>query len=478
MVTSRRSQDRPSSQRATPRTAYRPQRGSGRSALTTIGPLLVIGVLAILVLAAMPSLWPGGGGRAGDAAAAGATGPVGPTAAPVVTEAPLAATLGPAQPTPDPTIDPGRAHPTPIPAAQRRLDRAFATMAKEVGAPGLAAAVKLPDGSVWYGTTGVLWPDGPAVTPDTPFAWGSITKTFVAALTLRLVSQGVLNLDDRLGTWFPDYPQARRITLRMLLGHTSGIFDYFQHEDYPKRVYDDPLHAWTPEEILSLTGKRTNPPGKGFGYSNTNYVLLGLILEQVTGEELVDLVHDQLLVPLGLDGTVFQQAGRPVGLVGAKGFWKEKGGRFKEWSDGTDFRPTTSTATVAWAAGSIEGSVRDLLDWEMALYEGDVLTPEALGQMLDFDRTSGYGLGARTQRVAKHAGYGHGGSLRGFVSVMYRLPAEDLDVVVVTNVGFANLDRVANRLASASLAALATPEPTIVLPSTDPLVGLPGDTAP
>src|SRR4029079_17929269 len=137
-----------------------------------------------------------------------------------------------------------------------------------------------------------------------------------------------------------------------------------------------------------------------FSYSNTNYVLLGLILEQVTGRQLADLVQDDILVPLGLDESVFQQVGRPVALVGAKGFWKEKGGGFRDWSDGTDFRPTTSTASVAWAAGAIEGSVRDLLDWEMALYEGDVLTPEALGEMLDFDQKSGYGLGARTQTVA------------------------------------------------------------------------------
>jgi D-alanyl-D-alanine carboxypeptidase len=342
-------------------------------------------------------------------------------------------------------------------------------MAQLVGAPGLAAAVKLPDGSVWYGADGVLWPGGPRVTPDTPFAWGSITKTFVASLALRLASEGRLDLDATLDTWFPDYPQARRITLRMLLAHTSGIFDYFQHPDYAKRVFDHPSHEWTPAEILSLTGPRTGPPGKAFSYSNTNYVLLGLVLEQVTGKPLADQVHDELLAPLGLDETVFQQAGRPVGLVGAKGFWKE-GEHFREWSDGTDFRPTTSAATVAWAAGAMEGSVRDLLDWEMNLYEGDVLTPDALAQMLAFDPKSGYGLGARTQTLAQRQGYGHGGSLRGFVSVMYRLPVEDVDVVVLANVGFADLDRVASRMARAAINVLATPGPSLpgAIP-TDPL---------
>jgi D-alanyl-D-alanine carboxypeptidase len=439
--------------------------------------VVIIVALALLVLAAMPGLWPSGGGQDGALAVAAASSAPG-TTTPTPATPPADATPGAlSTPTPAPTLDPKRTHPVPVAAAQRRLDRAFATMAREVGAPGLAAAVRLPDGTVWYGTTGVLWPDGPAVTVDTPFAWGSITKTLVASLVLRLVSEGVLDLDDPLATWFPDYPQARRITLRMLLGHTSGIFDYFQHPDYPERVYEDPLHAWTPQEILSLTGKRTNAPGAAFSYSNTNYVLLGLILEQATGEDLADLVHDQLLEPLGLDDSVFQEQGRPVGLVGAKGFWKEKGGGFREWSDGTDFRPTTSTATVAWAAGAIEGSVRDLLDWEIALYGGDVLGPEALGQMLDLDRKSGYGLGARAQTVAQRPGYGHGGSLRGFVSVMYRLPGEDLDVVVLANVGFANLDRVANRLASAALRALATPAPTLH-PAPSAVVELPGDVAP
>ena len=215
-------------------------------------------------------------------------------------------------------------------------------MAKDVGAPGLVAAVKLPDGSVWYGAEGVLWPGGPEATPDTPFAWGSITKTFVAALTLRAATAGQLGLDQTIDAWLPEIRGADRITVRMLLAHRSGLFDYFQHKDYPGLVFERPGHAWTidgdPGPQRTAASSR---PGRGFSYSNTNYVLLGLILEQVTGQPLATLIHDQLLAPLGMDQTVFQQAGQPVGLVGAKGFWKTGKG-FREWSDGTDFRPTTS----------------------------------------------------------------------------------------------------------------------------------------
>jgi D-alanyl-D-alanine carboxypeptidase len=439
-----------------------------------LGPLLVVLAIVALAVVALPGMGPGPGAtatptRADTAAVLGASPSDGGTSGdPTGLVDPSAA--GVADPTPRPVAS-GQAYPRPIPALRKRLDRAFKQMAKEVGSPGLAAAVKLPDGSVWYGTDGVLWPGGPKVTPDTPFAWGSITKTFVAALTLRAVSTGQLDLDQTIDAWLPQIPDSDAITVRMLLAHRSGIFDYFQSKAYPKLVFERPTHAWTTDEILALTGPRAFAPGKGFNYSNTNYVLLGLILEQLSGQPLATLIHDQLLAPLGMDDTVFQQAGQPVGLVGAKGFWKAGSG-FREWSDGTDFRPTTSAATVAWAAGAMEGSARDLLDWEMALYGGQVLEPDALSKMLAFSKDSGYGLGARTQTVAGRPGYGHGGSLRGFLSVMYRLPDEDVDIVVLANVGFANLDKVANRLAKAVLNPLSTPRPSVMpsvlLPSVPP----------
>ncbi|MEZ4596634.1 MAG: serine hydrolase [Chloroflexota bacterium] len=190
----------------------------------------------------------------------------------------------------------------------------------------------------------------------------------------------------------------------MLLGHTSGIFGSSSTPTTPSGSTRTPTMQ-TPEEILTLTGKRTNAPGKAFSCSSTNYVLLGLILERVTGVALADLVHDRLLVPLGLDQTMFQQAGRPNGLVGAKGFWKERGRL-----SGVVRRHRlqhTSTATVAWATGAIEGSVREPARLgDGALRGVTMATSDALAQMLDFDRKSGYGLGARTQTVAKRAGYG------------------------------------------------------------------------
>jgi D-alanyl-D-alanine carboxypeptidase len=355
-------------------------------------------------------------------------------------------------------------------ATTRRLTRALQRSFDDLGPPGLVAAVRLPDGTAWYGSLGVLWPGGPDATADSPFAWGSITKTFVATLCLQLVDQGVLNLDVPIATWLPEAPEAKQGTLRMLLAHRSGIFDYFLNPHYNDRVFKRPTHAWTVDEILSLVRRPAFAPGTGFGYSNTNYVLAGLILEQVTGQPLATLIHDRLLVPLGLEESVFQQAGQPVGLVGAKGFWPAPGG-FHDWSDGSDFRPNTSAATVAWAAGAMEGSARDLLDWEHALYSGNVLPSSALAQMLAFAPDSGYGMGARTQTLAGQPGYGHGGSVRGFVSVMYRLPVENVDVVVLINLGKTDLDRVANRLVRAVIGGVPTdePSPSVLVPPSLPI---------
>jgi D-alanyl-D-alanine carboxypeptidase len=341
----------------------------------------------------------------------------------------------------------------------RRLDAAFQAIGARIGAPGLVAAVRLPDDTVWYGAMGVLRPGGSPVTPDTPFAWGSITKTMTAALVLRLVDEGRIGLDDRLAAWFPDVPAADRITIRMLLAHTSGLFDYFQHPDYARRVFDDPRHAWTPDEILGLDGPAVNEPGEAFDYSNTNYVLLGRIVEEVTGEALADLFDRELLAPLGLEDTVFQQVGRPVDLVGADGFWADGSGGFREWSDGTAFRPTTSAASVAWAAAATMGSARDLLDWEMALYGGEVLAPDMLALMLDLDPGSGYGLGASRLSIDRQPGFGHHGSVRGFEAVMARLPDSDVDVVVLANLGFSDVGRVASRLVRAATGPRPTPVP-------------------
>ena len=316
-------------------------------------------------------------------------------------------------------------------------------------APGVVAAVRLPDGSRWMGASGrsVVGRNSRPLRKYTPLAVGSLTKTFVAATVLQLREERRLWLGTTIDRWLPDYPQAHRITVKMLLNHRSGIFDYFDHPKYEKKVFGRPWKYWKTSEILALTGPRYCQPGKCFHYSNTNYVLLGLIVRKVTGRSVATEIRQRFLQPLGLTDTFFQ--GRePIGRVPAKGYWWTGSG-YKGFSDGSLYRPNRSAATVAGAAGAMVSSVRDISDWQDALLSGVVLSPASLELMLKLNGS--YGLGMRYAELDGRPGVGHGGSLRGYVSIMYRLPEEDLDVVILTNLGRVRLQGLADKLTRVAL---------------------------
>jgi D-alanyl-D-alanine carboxypeptidase len=349
--------------------------------------------------------------------------------------------------------------PTPIDSEladklQTRLD----TWRKNHRAPGVAAAVRLPDGSRWVGVSGTrtTGKHAKAVAADTPFAVASLTKTFMAALILQLREEGDLWLGTKISRWLPDYPKADKITVKMLLNHRSGIFDYFAHPAYERKVFGRPKHRWRAQEILALRGPRYCAPGKCYRYSNTNYVLLGRIVNKITGANPAHNIRERFLEPLGLADTYFQGQ-EPVEAFAAKGYWATSGG-WRGFSDGSKLRPNTSGATVANAAGAIVSSVRDISDWQDALLGGEVLQRKSLELMLQFHPSSGYGLGMRRAVLDGHKGIGHGGSLRGYHSVMYRLPDRDLDVVVLTNLGHTNIQGLADKVTSITLKHIADSE--------------------
>ena len=327
-------------------------------------------------------------------------------------------------------------------------------------APGVAVAVRLPDGSRWIGTSGraIRGNSGRDVKAYTPFAVASLTKTFMAALVLQLRDEGKLWLGTPISQWLPGWPKADRITVRMLLNHRSGIRDYFAHPRYEQKVFGRPRHEWTTREILALVGPRVCAPGACYHYSNTNYVLLHKIVRQVTGRPAAQEIRRRFLQPLGLSDTYWQGKER-IDRVPAEGYWWT-GSRYKRFADGSRLRPNTSAATVAHAAGALLSSIRDISDWQDALLGGELLKQKSMELMLDFHRSSGYGLGMRRAWLDGKAGVGHGGSLRGFVAVMYRLPDEDLDIVILTNLGRTSLQRLVDKLTRVTLNHLAVPEPT------------------
>jgi D-alanyl-D-alanine carboxypeptidase len=303
--------------------------------------------------------------------------------------------------------------------------------------PGMSAAIIFPDDSVWSAGSGLADVGlGEAASADTPFVVGSITKTFVAATIMQLVDEGALALDDPLSNWLPDYPNAAAITLRMLLSHRSGVFNLYESPHY-SQVLTNPHKTWTPQDVLDkLAGTPYCDPGACYHYSNTGFILLGLVIEAQTGEPFGTVIRQRFLTPLGLDTAYFQGDGPPPAGA-ARGYKATQAGNVAI-DDGSGYRPTQSEGTVIWAAGGIVASALDIAHWGHALYGGDVVSADSLAQMTDFVFEPGheggyYGLGTRERSFQDINMEGHTGTLRAFNAAMWYVPSLDLTVVVMTN---------------------------------------------
>lgn len=285
-------------------------------------------------------------------------------------------------------------------ALQQALDRART----EQGLYSLAAGVAIDGRASWAGASGVAL-DG--VTPldgDSPFAIASITKTFTAALVLQLVEEGRLGLDDSVAAHLPEAGLAPEITVRDLLQHTSGLADLLAPMREPMAA--DPERRWTGAEVIARLGSRWFAPGAGYAYSNSNYVLLGMLVERVYGRPVDQVLERRLLRPLDLDETgVLLGPGAPPLMPPA-------------W------------ASAFGTSGNMYSSASDLLEWALALYGGRVLQPGTLAEMLRFNDDD-YGLGSEAIHLGDRVGVGHSGLLRGFTSLVVHLPGERVTLALI-----------------------------------------------
>jgi D-alanyl-D-alanine carboxypeptidase len=262
---------------------------------------------------------------------------------------------------------------------------------------------------------------GAPVDPRSRFRIGSLTKPFTATVVLQLVGEGWIELDAPVERYLPGVVRGadndgREITVRELLQHTSGLPDVLDHLS-PLDILNDPLRHWDARELvdIALPHRREFTPGKGWGYSNTNYLLAGMIIEKVTGHSYNHEIKRRIIVPLGLHDT-FAPADAP-GIPGPhpRGYVRPE----SELVDITRLNPT-----VAGAAGGMISSASDLDRFLAALLRGRLLKPPQLREMLrarPTGRESGswYGLGlqwlpARDRPGCPHGFWGHDGDMLGF----------------------------------------------------------------
>jgi D-alanyl-D-alanine carboxypeptidase len=229
------------------------------------------------------------------------------------------------------------------------------------------------------------------------FRVGSVTKTLTSTVVLQLVAEGRLSLDEPV-------PEARGMPLRMLLNHTSGIYNHSEHPGF----FDGwPLKHWGPHELVAISFQHPPyfSPGADFHYSNTNYVLLGLVVERVTGRPLERELERRIIRPLGLRDTRYDEGPRVRGV--APGFVERE-------------NVTVQDTSWAGAAGALVSTARDLERFYRALLSGRLLPPAQLAEMKTRDPAAGpYGLGLFTVRVSCGEFWGHDGSVPGYLAHAY-----------------------------------------------------------
>jgi D-alanyl-D-alanine carboxypeptidase len=323
------------------------------------------------------------------------------------------------------------------------LDTRLEQLRAKYGIPGVSVAIAFADGSVWLGQAGLA--DVAAkrpVTADTAFSVASVSKTFTAALILGLVEDGRLSLGSTVGTYLPDLALDPTITVRQLLDHTSGLRDFYAHPHIDKALLARPARAWDAAKSLTYVGKPYAKPGVSWHYSNTNYLVLGLLAEDVGRAPVADQLRDRFLTPLGLDHTWYQAVEPPRGPV-ARGY-RFTGSDLKlpaiDLSGGSKAVPFTSVVTASGAAGSIASTPGDLVLWARALYGGAALQPRSRVAMIaDIVRTAqykpsiGYGLGVQGVEVAGLLTLGHSGRFLGSRAVVRWVPVERMAIAVATN---------------------------------------------
>lgn len=329
---------------------------------------------------------------------------------------------------------------------EEKLDAILRSSVASIPLAGLTVGVERAGKTLFiraYGHSDVA--AGVAAKEDTVYRIGSITKEFTAAATMQLVERGKIGLDDPVADYLQRWPGAwgAKIRVRHLLNHTSGLPDYI-------RLPMNRFREYSTEELVSICVSRRLlfSPGARMAYSNSNYALLGAIIEKVSAVSFDDYLQEYVCEPIGLRYTSLKPLANKVPATGHA----YESGRFV---------PTGSIpSSFAFAAGGLFSSVPDLLLWQRALVQGAVVSRKAYEQMtapetLSSGETLPYGYGFWIGRPhMSEVAVAHGGSIRGFSGFLVYYPKEDMALALLSNTKGAasNLSRLSDAVASALLA--------------------------
>lgn len=442
---------------------FRPQKGLRRR---TWQPLAIFGVMTLVMCAAPPASRPDP-----TPAVAAIASETSATAGPVATIVPTATALPTVTAEPAVTASPEPTQPAPtaipeltaVPAINQELaaelQRILDQTVADGSIPGVVLAVQIPGQELWTGASGIAdRQGGTPITVDTHVRIASISKIFTAVIILQLAQEGKLDLDTPLSTWFPDLvPNAEAITVRQLLQHRTGLYDYLEDRNFVSRAYRMPDKLWEPRELVEYAAQF--PPSFVAGaegawdYSSTNYVILGMIAEQVTGQTLAQEIHQRIFEPADMTSSYFAPD-EAVPAPYARGYSKT--------ADQTNI-----SLSIVFATANLVSTVADEQAFARALFGGKLLSPEMQEQMYTFVSGKGqynmpeleYGLGLmRTRLLIDGAGeasrvMGHIGGFGGFRSALWHAPESGITITLGVNQGSIDPNVLATKVLAAVLAS-------------------------
>jgi D-alanyl-D-alanine carboxypeptidase len=346
-------------------------------------------------------------------------------------------------------IQQGHAQGTAAPATasdslRARLQTMLDSLRRVGGFPGATFGITFPDGRAIGLATGMS--DTALKRPMSPsdrLMQGSVGKTYVAAVALQLVHERKLDLDAPISRylgdrpWFARLPNATSVTVRQLMNHTSGLVRYEFNPAFLTAVTREPMRDWKPEEQIAYLFDARPPfaPGEGWEYSDTNYIVLGLIIEQLTGSTYHAELRRRLLAPLGLTNTVPVEGPRVPGLAqGYAGPRNDFGGHNAMLIDGV----MTINPRFEWTGGGMASTAEELARWTRLLFEGRAYDSTLFAQSLAgvparLGPNTRYGLGVIIRDSPLGVTYAHSGFFPGYATEMLYIPSSKIAVAIQVN---------------------------------------------
>jgi D-alanyl-D-alanine carboxypeptidase len=342
-----------------------------------------------------------------------------------------------------------------------QLDTAIRKVMSQASVPGVIVGLWMPGKGQYVRAFGNTDKSGKTpMSTDLNTRIGSVTKTFTVTAILRLVDAGKLTLNDPIGKYISGVPQGDKITIKELAGMRSGLFSYTFDPGFQKALFSNPDRQFTPQELLAYGFKHDMvfPPGKNFQYSNTNTILLGLVVEKLSGQPLGTYLQQEVIAPAQMSHTIFP-TGAEFPSPHAQGYTNQT-------LDGKVADATNWNPSWGWAAGSMISTLEDMRAWAPVLATGGTLLKpatqkERLPVASNYDAGLAYGLGI----LDSHGWLGHNGSLPGYQSLVIYLPSSKATLIVLANSDISYQGHALSTLFGKAVTEIVTPDNVYNLPA-------------